>query len=250
VTAETQTMPAPILVLDKISKRFGAIVVADRVDLTLADGESLGVIGPNGAGKTTLFGIMSGTVMPDSGRVLYAGADITRMLPARRCIMGIGRSFQIPLPFAGMSVFENLVVAAAFGGGRRERDAYQTCMAILERCGLAEKANRRAGSLTLIDRKRLELARALATEPRVLLLDEVAGGLTERECHALIDLIADIRRGGVSIIWIEHVVHALVASIDRLLVLHNGAFIAGGDPQTVIRSPQVAEIYMGIEADA
>jgi branched-chain amino acid transport system ATP-binding protein len=248
VTAETQTMP--ILALDKISKRFGAIVVADRVDLALADGESLGIIGPNGAGKTSLLGIMSGTLAPDSGRVLYAGGDITHTPPAQRCTMGIGRSFQIPLPFAGMSVFENLVVAAAFGGRRRERDAYQSCMAILDRCGLAEKANRRAGSLTLIDRKRLELARALATEPRVLLLDEVAGGLTEHECQALVSLIADIRRGGVSIIWIEHVVHALLASIDRLLVLHNGAVIASGDPQTVIRSPQVTEIYMGIEADA
>jgi branched-chain amino acid transport system ATP-binding protein len=242
-------MNAPILALDKVSKRFGAIIVAEDIDLTLAEGESLGIIGPNGAGKTTLFGIVSGTVAPDSGRVLYAGRDITQASPAQRCIMGIGRSFQIPLPFAGMSVFENLVVAAAFGAGHRERDVYDGCMDILERCGLADKANRRSGSLTLIDRKRLELARALATSPRVLLLDEVAGGLTERECHALIDLIADIRRGGVSIVWIEHVVHALLASIDRLLVLHNGAFIAEGDPHAVIRSPVVSEIYMGMETD-
>jgi branched-chain amino acid transport system ATP-binding protein len=242
-------MNAPILALDKVSKRFGAIIVAEEIDLTLAEGESLGIIGPNGAGKTTLFGIVSGTVAPDSGRVLYAGRDITQASPAQRCIMGIGRSFQIPLPFAGMSVFENLVVAAAFGAGHRERDVYDGCMDILERCGLADKANRRSGSLTLIDRKRLELARALATSPRVLLLDEVAGGLTERECHALIDLIADIRRGGVSIVWIEHVVHALLASIDRLLVLHNGAFIAEGDPHAVIRSPVVSEIYMGMETD-
>ena len=242
-------MNTPILALDKVSKRFGAIIVAEDIDLTLAEGESLGIIGPNGAGKTTLFGIVSGTVAPDSGRVLYAGRDITQASPAQRCIMGIGRSFQIPLPFAGMSVFENLVVAAAFGAGHRERDVYDGCMDILERCGLAEKANRRSGSLTLIDRKRLELARALATSPRVLLLDEVAGGLTERECHALIDLIADIRRGGVSIVWIEHVVHALLAGIDRLLVLHNGAFIAEDDPHAVIRSPVVSEIYMGMETD-
>jgi branched-chain amino acid transport system ATP-binding protein len=242
-------MSVPILALDKVSKHFGAIVIADGIDLALADGESLGIIGPNGAGKTTLFGIVSGTVAPDSGRVLYAGRDITQAPPAQRCIMGIGRSFQIPLPFSGMSVFENLVVAAAFGAGRREHDVYNRCMEILDRCGLGDRANRRAGSLTLIDRKRLELARALATDPRVLLLDEVAGGLTERECHVLIGLIADIKRGGVSIIWIEHVVHALLASIDRLLVLHNGAFIADGDPHTVIKSPQVAEIYMGMETD-
>jgi branched-chain amino acid transport system ATP-binding protein len=226
-------MNEPILALAKISKRFGAIVIADEIELALAEGESLGIIGPNGAGKTTLFGIVSGTVAPDSGRVLYGGRDITQASPAQRCTLGIGRSFQIPLPFAGMSVFENLVVAAAFGAGHRERDVYDGCMDILERCGLADKANRRSGSLTLIDRKRLELARAL----------------TERECHVLIDLIADIRRGGVSIVWIEHVVHALLASIDRLLVLHNGTFIAGGDPHAVIRSPEVAEIYMGMETD-
>jgi branched-chain amino acid transport system ATP-binding protein len=242
-------MPAPILRLDKVSKRFAAIVVADAIDLALGEGEALGIIGPNGAGKTTLFGIVSGNVAPDAGRVLYAGRDITRAPPAQRCRMGIGRSFQIPLPFSGMSVFENLVVAAAFGARRRERDGYGVCMDILARCGLAEKANRLAGSLTLLDRKRLELARALATEPRVLLLDEVAGGLTDRECQTLVNLIADIRRGGVSIIWIEHVVHALLASVDRLVVLHNGGLIADGEPHAVIRSPAVAEIYMGMETD-
>jgi branched-chain amino acid transport system ATP-binding protein len=240
----------PILALEKISKRFGAIVIAEGIDLALAEGEALGIIGPNGAGKTTLFGIMTGTVAPDAGRVLFQGTDITRTAPPRRCIMGIARSFQIPQPFGDMTVFENLVVAAAFGAGRREREAYGSCMEILERCGLATKANRRAGGLTLIDRKRLELARALATRPRVLLLDEVAGGLTEHECAALVLLIKELRQTGISIIWIEHVVHALLAAIDRLIVLHGGAFIAQGDPQTVIRSPAVADIYLGIAADA
>jgi branched-chain amino acid transport system ATP-binding protein len=251
----------PILALDKISKRFGAIVVADGLDLALAEGEALGIIGPNGAGKTTLFGIMSGTVAPDAGRVLFEGADITHLPPPRRCIMGIARSFQIPQPFGGMTVFENLVVAAAFGDRRRERtqtslrslrklDCYGRCMDILARCGLADRANRRAGSLTLIDRKRLELARALATGPRLLLLDEVAGGLTEPECVALVALIKAVQASGVSIIWIEHVVHALIAAVDRLVVLHNGALIAQGDPHAVIRSAAVAEIYLGIAADA
>jgi branched-chain amino acid transport system ATP-binding protein len=243
-------MPAPLLALEQICKRFGAIVVAERLDLALDEGEAIGIIGPNGAGKTTLFGIISGTIAPDSGRVVYAGRDITGLPPAQRCALGIGRSFQIPQPFSGMSVFENLVVGAAFGGRRRERDAYESCMAILDRCGLADKANRVAGTLTLLDRKRLELARSLASEPTLLLLDEVAGGLTEHECQKLIALIGEIRRSGVAIVWIEHVVHALLASIDRLLVLHNGAFIAEGEPQAAIRSPQVAEIYMGIEADA
>jgi branched-chain amino acid transport system ATP-binding protein len=243
-------MAAPLLALEQISKRFGAIVVADRIELDLAPGEALGIIGPNGAGKTTLFGIISGAITPDSGRVLYAGRDITQLPPAARCALGIGRSFQIPLPFSGMSVFENLVVAASFGGGLREHDAYDICMTILQRCGLADDANRPAGSLTLLDRKRLELARALASGPRLLLLDEVAGGLSEHECRQLIELIREIKQAGISVIWIEHVVHALFASIDRLVVLHNGAFIADGEPHAVIRSPQVAEIYMGIEADA
>jgi len=240
----------PLLALDKISKRFGAIVIADSIDLALAPGEALGIIGPNGAGKTTLFGIMTGTIAPDSGRVLFESADITRASPSRRCIMGIARSFQIPQPFGDMTVFENLVVAAAFGARQRERDVYGPCMDILAQCGLAGAANRRAGSLTLIDRKRLELARALATQPRVLLLDEVAGGLTEPECAALVALIKELRQTGLSIIWIEHVVHALLAAIDRLVVLHGGSLIAQGDPQTVIRSPAVADIYLGIAADA
>jgi branched-chain amino acid transport system ATP-binding protein len=240
----------PILAFEKISKRFGAVVIANEIDLALADGEALGIIGPNGAGKTTLFGMASGTVQPDSGRVVFAGADITRLAPERRCRLGIGRSFQIPQPFNGMSVFENLVVAAAFGGGESEREVYPRCVELLEQCALADKANRLAGSLTLLDRKRLELARALATAPRVLLLDEVAGGLTEHECTALVALIRDIRRIGISIMWIEHIVHALVAVVDRLVVLHGGGFIGDGDPKTVINSPAVREIYMGIPADA
>jgi branched-chain amino acid transport system ATP-binding protein len=240
----------PILALEKISKRFGAVVVADDINLTLNDGEALGIIGPNGAGKTTLFGIAAGTTRPDSGRVLFAESDVTELPVERRCRMGLARSFQIPQPFSGMSVFENVVVAAAFGGGEREAAVYDRCAELLARCGLAEKANRRAGGLTLLDRKRLELARALATNPRVLLLDEVAGGLTEHECTALVTLIREVRTSGISIIWIEHVVHALLAAVDRLVVLHGGKFIANGEPQSVIRSPQVTEIYMGIDADA
>jgi branched-chain amino acid transport system ATP-binding protein len=239
-----------ILALEKISKRFGAVIVANDIDLALGEGEALGVIGPNGAGKTTLFGVASGTVAPDRGRVIFAGAEVNALAPERRCRLGMARTFQIPQPFGAMTVFENVVTAAAFGGGRSERDTYGGCVDVLAQCGLAQKANRPAGALTLIDRKRLELARALATRPRVLLLDEVAGGLTEHECAALVALIKQVRQSGVSIIWIEHVVHALVATVDRLLVLHGGTFIAEGDPATVIRSPAVREIYMGIPADA
>ncbi|HXX08637.1 MAG TPA: ABC transporter ATP-binding protein [Pseudolabrys sp.] len=240
----------PILVLEGISKRFGAVVVAERIGFELSEGEALGIIGPNGAGKTTLFSIAAGTIAPDTGRVLFAGEDVTRLPAERRCRKGLVRSFQIPQPFSGMTVFENVVVAAAFGANEAENAVYDRCAELLDSCGLLNKANRQAGGLTLLDRKRLELARALATKPRVLLLDEVAGGLTEHECAALVALIKNVRASGVSIVWIEHVVHALLATVDRLLVLHGGKLIAQGDPHTVIRSPQVAEIYMGIAADA
>src|SRR5262249_50163077 len=166
LTAEKLTM-APILALETISKHFGAVVVAEGIDLALGEGEALGIIGPNGAGKTTLFGIATGTLAPDSGRVLFANEDITRLPPERRCRKGLARSFQVPQPFTGMTVFENVVVAAAFGANEREALVYDRCADLLQRCGLAGKANRPAGGLALLDRKRLELARALATKPRV-----------------------------------------------------------------------------------
>jgi len=235
----------PILALDKISKRFGAIVIADGLDLTLAPGEALGIIGPNGAGKTTLFGIMTGTLAPDAGRVLFEGADITRASPPRRCRMGIARSFQIPQPFGDMTVFENLVVAAAFGAGRREREAYAPCMDILGQCGLAGIANRRAGSLTLLDRKRLELARALATGPAVLLLDEIGGGLTDAEANELVEIILELKSRGVAIVWIEHIVHILLRVADRLVCMDAGRVIADGPPQSVMADSRVIEAYLG-----
>jgi branched-chain amino acid transport system ATP-binding protein len=240
---------AAILSLQNISKSFGAVVIANGVDLELESGEALGMLGPNGAGKTSLFGIMTGTISPNSGAVLFDGRDITRMSCPQRCRLGIARSFQVPQPFGGMTVFENLVVAAAFASGKRETEVYQIAAATLEECGLGDKANRVAGGLTLLDRKRLELARALATRPRVLLLDEVAGGLSEGECEVLVTLIQKIRTTGISIIWIEHIVHALLAVVDRMVVLAGGIFIANDKPAAAIRHPRVEEIYMGIFAD-
>ena len=240
-----------ILTLEKISKRFGAVVVANGIDLSLANGEALGIIGPNGAGKTTLFGMITGTVAPDAGRVLFDGRDITR--DDAGAALPHGHRTLVPDPAA---VRRHDGVREPRGrGGIRRRQARARCLwraapTCWRSCGLADKANRPAGSLTLLDRKRLELARALATGPRVLLLDEVAGGLVEHETAALVELVKQVRATGVSIVWIEHVVHALIAAVDRLVVLHGGALIAEGKPDEVIRRPQVAEIYMGIEADA
>jgi branched-chain amino acid transport system ATP-binding protein len=240
----------PILALSGLSKRFGAVVVADGLDLEVRAGEALGILGPNGAGKTSLFGMITGTLRPDAGRVVFEDVDISALPPERRCRRGIARSFQVPQPFGGMTVFENLLVAASFGGQLSETAATPRCLDVLERCDLARRANQRAGSLTLLDRKRLELARALATAPRLLLLDEVAGGLTDHECVDLVALIRDVHASGVSIVWIEHVVHALLSVVDRLVVLNGGKFIADGAPREVIESPAVRELYMGIEADA
>jgi branched-chain amino acid transport system ATP-binding protein len=239
-----------ILRLESVLKRFGAVLAADHLSLELAEGEALGVIGPNGSGKTTMFNIITGMTKADSGRVFFNGTEITNLPAFERCRRGIARSFQIPHPFVGMTVYENLLVAAAFGQGKPEHSVYDRCVAILEETRLLAKSNVRAGSLTVLDRKRLELARALATNPKVLLLDEIAGGLTEQECRVLVEEISRIRGRGVSIIWIEHVVHALLAIIDRLIVINFGKKIDDGDPHTVVQSRAVKDIYMGEEDHA
>jgi branched-chain amino acid transport system ATP-binding protein len=237
-----------ILELQGVSKSFGALKVADGISLSVAAGETLGILGPNGAGKTTLFNLISGDLRADAGRVLFAGEDVSRQPPHRRCRSGIGRSYQIPQPFGAMTVFENLVAAASFGSVQAEKAVYARAVAILEETGLVAKANRLAGSLTLLDRKRLELARALATQPKVLLLDEIAGGLTEHEAVQLVEEIRRIKAQGVTMIWIEHVVHALLAVADRLFVIHSGQKLAEGRPAQVMEDPEVRRVYMGMEA--
>lgn len=226
----------PILSLEGLVKRYGALLVTDHVSLTLEPGEALGVLGPNGAGKTTLFNLIAGTVAPSDGRVIFNGRDITA-LPARaRCRLGVSRSFQVPHPFLGMTTFENVLVGAAFGRGLSEKQATARALDVLELTGLIRKANALGGALTLLERKRLELARALATQPTLLLLDEIAGGLTEAECHELIATIRTVRAQGVSIIWIEHVVNALLAVVDRIAVLDFGRKIAEGEPAAIMAS--------------
>ncbi len=239
-----------ILQLDGLSKAFGAITVADDLTYDLAAGEALGIIGPNGAGKTTMFNLITGTLPSDGGRILFQGQDVTRHAAAKRCRAGMARSFQVPQPFSGLSVFENAMIAATQAAGLRGRVAEGKCLEVLEQTALLDKANKTAGSLTLLDRKRLELTRALCANPKLLMLDEIAGGLTEAECVSLIQTIKDIHATGVSIIWIEHVVHALLAVVDRLIVIDFGRKIAEGEPAAIMASPEVQEIYLGIEADA
>ncbi len=237
----------PILELRDVSKSFGALKVAQSISFGLGEGEALGIIGPNGAGKSTLLNLITGNVPVDAGTVHFDGRDVTRVPPMQRCIGGIGRTFQIPQPFGKLTVFENLLVAAGFGAGVRERDAVERCAEILVDTGLADRANQTAGSLSLLQRKRLELARALATDPKVLLLDEIAGGLTEGECAALVETVRGVHARGVSIVWIAHVLHALNSVAQRLLVLDFGKVVGIGDPAEIMASREVREIYLGIE---
>ena len=238
---------AALLQLTGLRKRYGALAVTDGVDLEVVPGEAVGVIGPNGAGKSTLFNLITGDVRPDAGVVRLAGQDITGLAPHARARLGIGRSYQIPQPFGRMSVYENVLVGALFAGRGRSPNAGRHCAEVLERTGLIGKADLPAGRLTLLDRKRLELSRALAVSPRLLLLDEIAGGLTEAESVALVDTIRAIQAAtGAAILWIEHVLHALVPVVSRLVVLSFGRKLAEGAPREVLDSPAVRETYLGL----
>jgi branched-chain amino acid transport system ATP-binding protein len=237
----------PVLELRDISKAIGGLLILNQLSFTLEPGEALGVLGPNGAGKTTMLNVIAGDLAPSSGRVLFDGQDITALPAHRRCHLGIGRTYQIPRPFAGMTVFENVLVSAAHSRNRPERDCYPLCADVLALTGLLDRGDVLAGQLRLLERKRLELARALATQPRLLLLDEIGGGLTEPEVHALLDVIGRIRQRGVTLIWIEHIVHALVSAVDRVLAMNFGSKLAEGAPRDILASKAFQEIYLGIE---
>jgi branched-chain amino acid transport system ATP-binding protein len=237
-----------ILDLSDVSKSFGALKVTDAVSFAVPKGQALGIIGPNGAGKSTLFNLITGNIAPDTGRITFLGQDVTRRPAMDRVRMGVGRSFQIPQPFEGLTVYENLAVAASFGQGKSEAAVTEDCIRILHDTELLRLANTPAGALSLLDRKRLELARAMATGPELLLLDEIAGGLTEGECKALVATIKGLHAQGMTIIWIEHVLHALTAVVERLLVLDFGRVIGIGAPEEIMASKDVREIYLGIEA--
>jgi branched-chain amino acid transport system ATP-binding protein len=236
-----------MLALSHVSKSFGSLKVTDDVTFEVPAGQALGIIGPNGAGKSTLFNLITGNLMPDAGTIRFDGRDVTRMPAMRRCLAGVGRSFQIPQPFQKLTVFENLLVAATHGQAASEAAVTDLCAEVLDRTGLLRKADTVAGTLSLLERKRLELARAMATGPKLLLLDEIAGGLTEGECQALVQTIRDIHAEGVTIIWIEHVLHALNSVVERLLVLDFGRVIGIGAPAEIMASKEVREIYLGID---
>jgi branched-chain amino acid transport system ATP-binding protein len=249
---ESQVPTATVLELDHVTKRFGRVAVADELCLDVRADELLGVVGPNGAGKTSLFSIISGDLAPDRGRVVFGGRLVNGLDAAARCRLGIGRTYQIPRPFEQMTVFENVLVATQAGAGLRRRLANERAFSVMEGTGLARYSNRRAGRLGLLDRKRLELARALATGPRLLLLDEVAAGLTDPEVDELIAIVREARAspgdgGPVAVIWVEHVVRALASTVDRLICLDEGVIIADGRPEKVLADPKVKEVYLGTE---
>jgi branched-chain amino acid transport system ATP-binding protein len=234
-----------LLTASGLGKRFGALVVIDGVDFALGAGDAVGIVGPNGAGKTTLLNLLSGRYAPENGRILFQGEDITHLPVAPRVLRGIARSHQVPRPFGGMTVFENLLVAAQAGAGLHAHDAEGRVLETLMLCGMAPLANRRAETLGLLDRKRLELARALATEPVLLLLDEIGAGLTDAEAQTLVDIIRAIRTRGIAIVWIEHIVHVLMQVVERLVCMDAGRVIADGEPAAVLRDATVIDAYLG-----
>ncbi len=234
-----------ILAAAGVHKRFGALVVLQDVDFELAADEAVGIVGPNGAGKTTLLNILAGALQPNAGSVSFRGGDVTSHGAAQRCRLGIARSHQVPRPFSGMTVFENVFVAAATGGRQKGAKAYRRCIEALELCDMLGLANRRAETLGLLDRKRLELARTLATDPVVLLLDEIGAGLTDEEASRLVETIRELRRQRVAIVWIEHIVHVLVQVVGRLVCMDAGRVIADGEPSAVMADAVVIDAYLG-----
>src|SRR5580698_1687328 len=235
----------PLLQLDQVTKRFGRVVIADGMSLAFQPGEAVGIVGPNGAGKTSLFGLISGDLSPDAGKIVFDGRAVARLNSAARCRLGIGRTYQVPRPFGDMTVFENVLVAAQQGGGLRRRASYEAAAQALERTGMIGQANVPAARLGLLQRKRLELSRAVASGPKLLLLDEVAGGLTDPEVAQLVEIVRGVNADGVAVIWIEHVLRALTGLVSRLTCLAGGAFLADGEPASVLANPAVREVFLG-----
>ncbi len=228
-----------------IHKRFGALAVLENLDFSMRDGEAVGIVGPNGAGKTTLLGALAGAFPLNAGTITFDGRNVTALTAADRCRSGLVRTHQIPKPFGGMTTFENVLVAASHGKASTCDEAYERVVDSLRLCGMLGVANRRADTLGLLDRKRLELARALATGPRLLLLDEIGGGLSDGEATELVGTIQELRRRGIGIVWIEHIVHILLQVVERLICMDAGKIIADGDPKAVMNNAEVVRAYLG-----
>jgi branched-chain amino acid transport system ATP-binding protein len=236
-----------LLSIKDVSKRFRGLVAVDRVSFEVPQGSIYAVIGPNGAGKTTLFNIIAGEFAPDGGDIVFAGEKIAGLAPNEICARGVGRTFQIVKPFPGLTVEENVLVGALLRkpSPAAARDWVHL---VLDRLDLYDKRRQKASSLTLPDRKRLEVARAIATEPKLLLLDEVMAGLRPTETSRMVEVFRKLSRDhGVTILLIEHVMHAVMALASRILVLHHGAAIAEGTPEKVVREPAVIHSYLGAE---
>ncbi|MFI7482034.1 ABC transporter ATP-binding protein [Kocuria sp. M1R5S2] len=238
-----------LLDVENVSKRFGGVQAVDDVSLHLEDGEILGIIGPNGAGKTSLFNLITGTIRTDTGKIVLDGTDITTTSPTKRARAGIGRTFQVVRPFSRMTVAENVMVPVLVHTPK-VKEARAKAVALLDELGIGPLADMDVSQLTLVQRKRVEVARALATEPRVLLLDEVLAGLNSREVLDVLPFITEVRERGVSIIMIEHLVKALTSVSDRIIVLDRGALLAQGRSEDVLKDPAVITAYLGEDEHA
>jgi branched-chain amino acid transport system ATP-binding protein len=238
-----------ILKFENVNSGYERVRILNGLSFQVEEGEVFGVIGPNGCGKTTMLNTLAGLIRIDGGKIIFDDKDIANLPPFARCKIGIGRTFQVPRPFSQMTVLDNVLVAAIHGAEKNRYKGERYAKKCLEKVGLGDKMNLKAGELTLLDRKKLERARALGTEPRLLLLDEVAAGLTEPEVEEVMKLVAGLKEQNYTIIWIEHIIETMVNSTDRLMCMAEGKNVITGDPKEVIESEIVQELYLGADKE-